>query len=177
MKAVRLYAQVLVDVALAPSSGLDLAKISSELDSFRALLDSSEMALKTLDSPVVSDDEKQKTLKVLCEKIGIGPVAARFLAMLNKRGRLSLLAGILKEVETLQIERKGGVVGELVSAVPVDGPILAGLTDALTKQMKKPVSLSTKVDASLIAGMKITIGGVTYDGSVRSKLDKIANQA
>ncbi len=177
MKAVRLYAQVLVDVALAPSSGLDLVKLVTELELFRALLESSDLVLKTFGGPVVSEDEKQKALKLLCEKAGIGPVAARFLSMLNKRGRLSLLPGILKEVEVLQIERKGGVVGELVSAVALDGAVLSGLTEALTKQMKKPVSLSAKVDASLIAGMKVTIGGVTYDGTVRSKLDKLANQA
>ncbi|NDG86009.1 MAG: ATP synthase F1 subunit delta [Proteobacteria bacterium] len=100
----------------------------------------------------------------------------RFLAMLNRRGRLDLLPAILKEVETLQIEKRGGVIGELVSAVPLDAGVLSGITEALSKQVQKPVHLTTKVDPAVIAGIKVTIAGVTYDGTVRSKLDRIANQ-
>jgi F-type H+-transporting ATPase subunit delta len=177
MKAVRLYGQVLVDVALAPSAGVDLGSVIQELVAFSDTLFANSVAVRTFESPAVSDDEKQKTLRALCERAGLGSFSQKFLAMLNRRGRLDLLPQILKEVETLQIEKKGGVIGELVSAVPLEAGVVSGITEALTKRFQKPVHLNSKVDPAVIAGMKVTIGGVTYDGTVRSKLDKIANQA
>jgi|GEM_PF-3334919 len=176
MKAARLYGQVLVDVALAPASGIDLAPVVAELQAFSQTLFSNPVAVKTFESPAVSDEEKQKTLSALCEKAGLGAFSQRFLSMLNRRGRLELLPQVLKEVETLQIEKRGGVIGELVSAVPLEAGVLSGITEALTKRVQKPVHLTTKVDPSVIAGIKVTVGGVTYDGTARAKLDRIANQ-
>jgi F-type H+-transporting ATPase subunit delta len=175
MKAVRVYAQVLVDVALAPGSGVDLGRMIRELSSFAGLIETSEQARKVFENPALSDSERQSTLKALVGKVDLGAVSERFLNLLLKRGRLELLPEIVREVELIEVERKGGVVGELVSAVELDAAAIESIAEALGKRLKKPVRLQQKTDAGLIAGMRVTVGGVTYDGSVKTKLEKLSD--
>jgi F-type H+-transporting ATPase subunit delta len=177
MKAARLYGQVWVDVALKAASGDgDFATALAELRAFSQTLFSSPLAVKTFESPAVSSEEKQKMLNALGDKASLGALSRRFVLMLNQRGRLRLLPEILREVETLQIEKRGGVIGEVTSAAPLDAPVLAEIAEALGKRIQKPVHLTPRVDPAVIAGIKVTVAGVTYDGTVRSKLDRIANQ-
>ena len=173
MKAIRLYAQVMVDVIFAPNSGLSLDSIQKELSTFAEMFDESPMFLKVFDSPTLGDDEKEKALNEFVKRAKMSPFSERFLAILVKRDRLSLLPEILKEVQIMEIEKKGGLIGELTSAVPVDASVASGVADALSKRLQKPVQLKQKIDPSIIAGMRVTIGGVTYDGSVKSRLDKL----
>jgi F-type H+-transporting ATPase subunit delta len=177
MKAIRLYAQVLVDVSLAEKSGVDLIKITAELKSFSDSLQGSAIAQKAFESPMLSEEEKQRALAALCEKSGVSPFSSRFLGMLLKRARLKLLPAILLESERLQVEKQGGLIGDLVSAIPLDQPALAGVAEALSKRFQKPVHLNASVDSTVIAGMRVTINGVTYDGTVRSKLAKFASMS
>ncbi len=172
MKAVRLYAQVLVDVALAPQSGVDLGRVIRELSAFSASFSESEIAHKVFENPAITEEERQKGLKALTSKFDLGATSERFLAILLRRGRLNLLAEIIREVEWIEIERRGGVMGEVVSAVALEPATLAGIAEALGKRLNKPVQLKQKTDPTLIAGMRVTVGGITYDGSVKGKLDK-----
>jgi F-type H+-transporting ATPase subunit delta len=172
MKAVRLYAQVLVDVALAPQSGVDLGRVIRELSAFSATFSESEIAHRVFENPAITEEERQKGLKALTSKFDLGATSERFLAILLRRGRLNLLAEIIREVEWIEIERRGGVMGEVVSAVALEPATLAGIAEALGKRLNKPVQLKQKTDPALIAGMRVTVGGITYDGSVKGKLDK-----
>ncbi len=172
MKAVRLYAQVLVDVALAPQSGIDLSRVIRELSAFSESFGQSEMAHKVFENPAITEEERRKALKALTSKFDLGEVSDRFLNILLRRGRLNLLAEIIREVEWIEIEKRGGVMGEVVSAVALEPEALAGIADALGKRLNKPVQLKQKTDPALIAGMRVTVGGITYDGSVKGKLDK-----
>jgi F-type H+-transporting ATPase subunit delta len=172
MKAVSLYAQVLVDVAVSQPSG-SLESVTSELAEFAKMISESPMILKIFDNPTMSEDDKNKVLKEFGTKMKLSPLSDRFLSILVKRNRLNILPAILTYVETIQVEKKGGLMGELISAIPLEAGIAEGVAQALSKKLNKPVQLKEKVDPTLIAGMRVMIGGVTFDGSVKGKLDKL----
>jgi F-type H+-transporting ATPase subunit delta len=172
MKAVRLYAQVLVDVVLAPGSGLDLGRMIRELSNFSDSVSQSEVAARVFENPAVTEEERSRALQALIGKFDMSQVSERFLGILQKRGRLALLPEIIREAEWLEMERRGGVMGELVSAVALEPAVVSGIADALGRRLNKPVLLKSRVDAALIAGMRVSVGGVTFDGSVKGKLDK-----
>ena len=175
MKASRLYAQVLVDVCAAEKPEVNLGSITSELKEFSQAIQGSALSVKTFTSPMLSEEEKTKAMELLCKKAGASALAARFLTLLMKKGRLDLLSSILEEVEKIQVERRGGLIGDLVSAIPLDAAALSGITEALSKKFQKQIQLNTKVDSAVIAGIKVTINGVTYDGTIKSKLAKFAS--
>jgi hypothetical protein len=174
MKAVRLYAQVLVDVAVAPGSNIELGKVLQELSEFSKMFAESPMFGRVFESPAIGEDEKQKVLGEFSSKVNLSVTAARFLSILIKRGRMKLLPEILKEAEVIEIEKRGGLIGEIVSAIPLEGSIVSGISEALSKRLKKPVQLKQKLDTALIAGMRVTLSGVTYDGTVKGKLEKLS---
>ena len=169
MKAVRLYAQVLVDVL--PAKEVDL--VLEELKKFLEMSVTSPVLVKVLDNPVLPENEKQGAVKVLAQKAGLGATSTKFITMLVKRNRVGLLDAILLEVHSILIQKKGGLVGELVSATPLDAETIDVVARAISKKTNKPVQLTSKVDTALIAGLRVTVGGVTYDGSIKTKLDKL----
>ncbi len=173
MKVIRLYAQVLVDVVFAPNSKLSFAEIQKELLGFTGIFNESPMFLQVFDNPTLGDDEKQKALREFLSREKLSPLSERFLSILVKRNRLSLLPEILKEAQAMETERNGGLIGELTSAAPLDASVAKEVEQALTRKLQKPVQLKQKVDPGLIAGMRVTISGVTFDGSVKARLDRM----
>lgn len=173
MKAVKLYAKVLVDVLGAPGAKYSIDSVLRELTSFAQLSVDSPIALKVFDSPVISDDEKQKVLKAFSSKMDLCSFSENFILMLMKRNRIQILPQILSQVDVIQTEKSGGLIGELVSAVPLDAGAVAAISQAVSKKMNKPVRLKEKVDPSLIAGLRVTVNGLTYDGSIQTKLNQV----
>lgn len=173
MKAVRLYAQVLVDVVSAPNAGVTLDRITTELGQFVDMLNESPLFVRVFDNPTLADEEKQKALKEFVRKTDVSAFTEKFLSLMTKRNRMSLLPDVLHEVEVIQVEKKGGLIGQLVSAVPLDAAMVTGVANALSKKLNKPVQLKQQVDPGIIAGMRVTVAGVTYDGSMKGKLDKL----
>jgi F-type H+-transporting ATPase subunit delta len=173
MKAVRLYAQVLVDVLSSPDTKFSMETTLKELDGFSNLLTESPLMAKVFDNPVLAETEKQKALSAFVQKLSLSPMSEKFLNMLIKRNRLGILPQVLAEVESIQIQKTGGLMGELISAIPLDGTTVSSIAQAISKKMNKSVRLKEKVDPSLIAGLRVTVGGKTFDSSVRTKLNKV----
>jgi F-type H+-transporting ATPase subunit delta len=173
MKAIRLYAQVLVDVVSSPQSGNSLDRITAELGQFVSMLKESPLFLKVFDNPTLADEDKQKALSELVKRADVSALTGKFLSLVAKRNRMGILPEILHEVEVIQVEKKGGLIGSLVSAIPLEPNMITEVATALSKKLNKPVQLKAQVDASLIAGMRVTVAGTTFDGSVKSKFEKL----
>jgi F-type H+-transporting ATPase subunit delta len=173
MKAVRLYAQVLVDVVSAPQSGMTLDRMKAELSKFVEMIQESPLFLRVFDNPTLAEEDKQKALKEFAKRSDVSALTEKFLGLVTKRNRMSLLPDILHEIEVIQVEKAGGLVGKLVSAVPLEAGMVTDVAQALSKKLNKPVQLKPQVDRALIAGMRVTVAGVTYDGSIKSKLEKL----
>jgi F-type H+-transporting ATPase subunit delta len=173
MKAVRLYAQVLVDVLSSPDTKFSMEMTLKELDGFSKLLTESPLMAKVFDNPVLAESEKQKALGAFVQKLNLSQMSEKFLNMLIKRNRIGILPQVLTEVESIQVQKNGGLMGELISAIPLDGTTISSITQAISKKMNKTVRLKEKVDPSLIAGLRVTVGGKTFDSSVRTKLNKV----
>jgi F-type H+-transporting ATPase subunit delta len=173
MKASQVYAQVLVESA---QSGLD--QVIGDLKRFEKCLNESALLVKVFDSPTISDEEKFAIVKTLVSELAkqaaFNPMAERFLQILAKRSRMNILSAIFNSIEVIQVEKAGGLIGELVSATPLENSVTDAVTQALSKKLNKNVKLNSRVDSQLIAGMRVTLGGVTYDGSIKNKLEKLS---
>lgn len=175
MKAVRLYAQVLVDVLSAPGARYTIESATRELTAFSALVQASPLMVKVFDNPVLSEEEKTKALKGFTQKLDLSQISEKFISMLMKRNRIGILSLILSEVESIQIQKTGGMMGEVVSATALSSEAVASISQAISKKLNKKVILKEKIDPSLIAGMRVTVGGITFDGSVQTKLNQVKN--
>jgi len=103
--------------------------------------------------------------------------AARFknlLKLLSENGRLQVLPDIANAFDSLKAEVENRVEVTLVAASPVDDAQRAKISDALQKRFGRDVSLTFKLDESLIGGARLQADDLVIDGSVSAGLEKLA---
>ncbi|MDE3011946.1 MAG: F0F1 ATP synthase subunit delta [Pseudomonadota bacterium] len=99
--------------------------------------------------------------------------AQRFVAALVENKRLSLLPSIRSQFETLRREHEGVLDAHIESAFALSDAQVATLVADLQKRFKRSIRPAVVVDAALIGGVKVAVGDVVIDGSVRGRLDRM----
>ena len=98
----------------------------------------------------------------------------QFLDGLAENERIALLPEIAGQYERLRAEAERVVRAKVTSATPLDEAERAKIEQALRRRFDADVALDLVVDPSLIGGAVIDTGDVVIDGSVRSKLARLA---
>lgn len=99
-----------------------------------------------------------------------------FVRVLATNKRLVLLGEIVTLFEEMKADHERVVDVDVVSAFSMDDGAQQKLTAALKQRLQRDVKLNTSVDKSLIGGLVIRAGDLVIDGSVRGKLNKLAEQ-
>ena len=175
MSVSRSYAKALFQVsqdADVRAPGL-MAQLENHLKEMASLVQSSKDLRVFLYSPVSSTQEKITLLKALVSQLGVSKVLESFLVLLAKKGRLSLLSTICDAWSLVRLEAEGGLSGTLTSAHPMEGSDVESLVKAFSKKLGKKVTFRVLTDPTLLAGIQVTVNGVTYDGSLQSQLQKL----
>ena len=98
----------------------------------------------------------------------------KFLQSLADNDRLGLVGEIRTQFETLRAEEEKSLDVEVISAYALSEAESERLRSALNRKFAKDISIQTRVDESLIGGALIRAGDVVIDGSIRGKLNKLA---
>ncbi|MGZ8370612.1 MAG: ATP synthase F1 subunit delta, partial [Caulobacteraceae bacterium] len=97
----------------------------------------------------------------------------KFLGLLSANGRVGALPQALVNFRRLAANRRGAVAAEVVTAVAMTAAQQKGLAAALRQSLGKDPEITTKVDPSILGGVKVRVGSRLYDASLRSKLDQL----
>jgi F-type H+-transporting ATPase subunit delta len=97
-----------------------------------------------------------------------------FVQTLAQNHRLAYLPEISKIFDELKDAEQGVVDVTVTSAAPLDEQQRRTLADALARRLKREVRLHCDTDAKLIGGAVLRAGDLVIDGSLRSRLDRIA---
>jgi F-type H+-transporting ATPase subunit delta len=97
-----------------------------------------------------------------------------FVQMLAENHRLAYLPEIAKLFDQLKDAEEGIVDVHVTSAAPLAEDQQRTLADALTRRLKRQVRLHTATDPALIGGAVLRAGDLVIDGSLRSRLERIA---
>ncbi|MFK8041531.1 F0F1 ATP synthase subunit delta [Congregibacter sp.] len=136
---------------------------------------------------VVSDDAVQgllgdpsltteKQAEAFVDLLGdeLGESRKRFLHVLAENRRLGLVPSILTQFTQLKAQREQSVDVEMVSPFEVPDAVRDRIAQALGKRLDREVVVSTSIDSSLLGGVLIRAGDLVIDGSVRGRLNKLA---
>ncbi|MEZ5594916.1 MAG: F0F1 ATP synthase subunit delta [Pseudomonadales bacterium] len=126
-----------------------------------------------LDSPETPNAVKAQRLGDICGE-EVDDRGRRFLRVLAENDRLDLIAAVREQFEELKAQEEKILEVEVVSAFPVSSAEEQSLKQALERKYEKDVVLASRVDTSLIGGAIIRAGDTVIDGSLRGKLDKLA---
>jgi len=166
-KAAHRYARALF--SLAQQDGA-VASIRRELDDMARLLVANPDLQRQLFQPLHPVRERREVLKHLCEQGHGSEMIRNFFSFLIEKRRLVAFEAIHAEFNRLADEAAGRVRAKVRSASPLRDQQRARLVDALARRTGKEVELTVQVDPSLIGGAIATVGGLVFDGSLRTQL-------
>ena len=104
------------------------------------------------------DDAGQNLIKVMAEN-----------------GRLRVLPEVLQQFIELRASLEASAEVEVTSASPLTEEQQAKIAAAMEKRLSRKVKLNCKIDKSVLAGVVIRAGDMVIDGSVRSRLERLAD--
>jgi F-type H+-transporting ATPase subunit delta len=129
-----------------------------------------DIASDLQNGPSVQGDKKQTSAR------GISQEVVNLVNILAQKKRLRLLTDIARLYEKFIAECNKTVQVKVVSAYPIDKTRLQRLTDALEDNLKRQVTLDCSVDNTLLGGAIIYAGDRVIDGSLSSKLKRLAER-
>ncbi len=165
------YASALFDLA---SENGTVTAVESDLDKLEAgLSESPELAALTT-NPKVGRTAAEKALWSVSAIMGLSELTQNFLGVLAQNRRLAQLPKIIRAFRAIAAAQRGEVTAEVTSAHPLTDAQLDQLKSKLTQREGRTVILSTKVDPELLGGLVVTMGSKRIDGSIRTRLNSLA---
>lgn len=151
-----------------------LDAVAADLETIGALLAESTDLQSFIRSPLRKREEQSKVFTALLGKAGVGPFATHFVLLLAKNGRLFALPAALSAFKALLAKARGEVTAAVTSAEPLSFAQEEQLKSELSRLVGKTVLIDAKVDQSLLGGLIVRVGSRQIDGSLKTKLDRLA---
>lgn len=174
MSLARSYAQALYDFATESSSTAEVLRaIQGSLERFNEVLGQSPELSEVLVGPATSAKEKVSIVEALAVKLSVVDPARRLLVLMARKERLRWLEEVVAAFAQIRLAGEGVITGSVLSAEVLGPQDLEQVESAFGRKLGKKVVLAPKVDPELLAGLAVTVAGVTYDGTLRAQLNRL----
>ncbi|ERK07726.1 F0F1 ATP synthase subunit delta [Serratia fonticola] len=98
-----------------------------------------------------------------------------FIRVMAENGRLLVLPAVLQQFIELRATLESTVEVEVLSSSALNDTQQAKIIAAMEKRLSRKVKLNCKIDKSVLAGVIIRAGDLVIDGSVRGRLERLAD--
>lgn len=144
--------------------------VLADLESLHAQL-SIPAARAMVTSPDVNANERATVLGKLTA--GRSQLVQNLVGVLQHRRRLDVLFDVYPAFRALVMASRGEIEGVVESAHPLSADDLAQLRTLAGRLSGKTVHLTASTNASLLGGVRLRIGNILYDGSLRAALEQL----
>lgn len=162
------YAEALFSLGLEDKK---LTKLQDEGKALSEIIHDNEDFLLLIDSRFMSREERQdiasKILKDFDEDI------VNFVKVLITNNRTNYIKDVLEAFNSLCNEYKGVKEGLIYSAFPLDKETINKIKNKISQIEGMDVELISRIDPSLIGGVKVVINSHVYDGSIKNQLERM----
>ena len=166
----RRYARALSQVAV---QGGRETRVRKDLDSFGTALQASPELVETLMNPAIPFAPKRRIVEELGGRLSLVEITVNFILVLLENGRIGEYDEYVEAYTQVMDLRAGIVRGVVTSARGLDAEVRNRLEEVLSEISRARVRLAYEEDESLIGGLKIKVGSVIYDGSIRTQLEEV----
>ncbi|MEH6515592.1 MAG: F0F1 ATP synthase subunit delta [Halioglobus sp.] len=150
----------------------DLSQWSTQLETVAAVSQDSTM-MAVFGNPSLTAEQQAQTLSDVCGD-ELDTQGCNFVAILADNKRLALLPEIYSLFAKYKAMQEKSVDVEVVSAFDLADSVRDKLAEVLGKKLERDVKVSTTTDSSLLGGVLIRADDLVIDGSVRGRLNKLA---
>ena len=165
----RPYANAVFDIAKAEKH---LEGWSRQLG-FAAAAAADPTVKEVIDAPSVTNDDKAKKIVQVCGD-ELSQMGRKFVQVLARNKRLQLLPEISAQFEALRALEEKSLDVEIISAYELSEQEQTRLADVLSRRFEREIQMTSRVDTTLVGGVVIRAGDTVIDGSVKGKLEKLA---
>jgi F-type H+-transporting ATPase subunit delta len=167
------YAKALLDVVIKEA---DPVKTEQELAAFADLFENNEELRKALTHPAVPVQAKRAVVSQLVARANPVKPLGKLLLLLADRDRLELLPDLRTAYRDRLMDYQKVVRAEVVTAAPLPESQAKQLQDKLARVTGRTVTMTTRVDPSIIGGVVARVGSTVYDGSVATQLERLKDK-
>jgi F-type H+-transporting ATPase subunit delta len=123
-------------------------------------------------NPTEKIQDKLKVISKISDTMNLTKILKNFLSILITKQRIFFLDKILNSFLKLCAKKRGELNASLVSSKNLSNEELKSISNELSKAIGSTINLSYKVDEELIGGLKIQLGSLMIDSSIKNKLKK-----
>lgn len=150
-----------------------LVTVQKELSLLAEAMSSPDSELRTLLlNPAFSKEERSKVVTEFASVFKLSELTKNLVLLLIEKGRSVLLPLIAKEFSDDVDRQLGRVRANICSAKGLSEEELHEIVEALKKRSGKNVIADVKVDAAAALGVRAQIGGLIFDGTLSTMLDR-----
>ncbi|HEX4181602.1 MAG TPA: F0F1 ATP synthase subunit delta [Caulobacteraceae bacterium] len=150
-----------------------IAAVEQDLKELKAMLADSADLRTLLGSPTFDAEAKAKGIAAVAEKAQFHELTRKFLGFLAQQRRASFLASVIISFESLAAAHRGAVSAQVTTAIALTPAQAKGLQAALRQALGRDPEIETRVDPSILGGLKVRVGSRLFDASLRAKLDSL----
>ena len=168
-EAANRYALALYELA---NENSELEIVEKNVNVFLAIYSLSEDLKNFIKDPTQSQINQLDVLNKISIQMNLSKLIKNFLSVLVIKRRISFINKIFLNFLSLMSKLRGELKASLVSSKNLTSEELKSLNKDLSQTMGTAIAFDYKVDESLIGGLKMQIGSLMIDTSIKNKLKK-----
>jgi F-type H+-transporting ATPase subunit delta len=150
----------------------ELKVVEKNIGELLNIYSTSEDLKNFIKNPTQSQSNSIEVLNKISTQMDISKIVKNFLGVLVIKRRIFFIKKIFLNFLSLVSKQRGEIDASLVSSKKLTSEELESLSRDLSKTMGAPIALDYEVDENLIGGLKMQIGSLMIDTSIKNKLKK-----
>ena len=163
------YARALFEIA---DENSEIQSIENNLKELLSVLDLNKNIENFIKNPTQTQNTQLETIKKISEIMKFSKNLKNFLLILVTKKRIFFINKIIKSFLKLSNQKKGELKASLVSSKSLTQEEIKKIGLELSKSIGFSLNLDYTVDTNLIGGLKIQLGSLMIDTSIKNKLKK-----
>ena len=163
------YALALYELAKENS---ELEVVEKDIKELLAIYNTSVDLKNFIKNPTQSQSSQFEVLNKMSVEMSLSKIIKNFLSILVTKRRIFFLNTIFLNFLSLVSKKRGELKASLISSKHLTNEELKNLNTELSQAMGTTLAFNYKVDENLIGGLKMQIGSLMIDTSIKNKLKK-----
>jgi len=149
-----------------------LEEVEKNVNELLTLYSTSDNLRNFIKNPTLSQLNQLEVLNKISVQIKLSKIVKNFLSILVVKRRIFFINKIFLNFLSLASKFRGELKASLASSKNLSNEELKNLNKDLSQTLGAKIVLDYKVDENLIGGLKIQIGSLMIDTSIKNKLKK-----
>ena len=148
----------------------ELDKSERDIKNFQSIYRSSLEIKNFFKDPTQSISQQIKIVNLLADKLELSTNVKNFFFLLVEKRRIFFINKIAESFLKLCSNKRGELKASLVSSKELSQSLLDKISNDISTAVGSNIKFDYKVDKDLIGGMKVQLGSIMIDTSIKNKL-------